>query len=405
MKTMVVLVISLLLVAAVPAIAQEQELTSPGITPDSWLYGLSRGIERLQLILTWDRTEKAKLHLGFAEKRLAELKAMIERGKPEFVQMLVKDHDAELNETESEVNAEEGIGRDVTALAEHVSNATYRHILVLEDVLERVPDNAKQAIEHAINASSKGHERAMKRIEKRMSERAAALNSEFAEDALKRAGEMIEKGKVEKGRRMLDLYMRKMNDTEEATERVEGLGKDVALSAEHVCNMTYKHVYVLQNVLERVPEQAKPAIEKVINASVRRHENCSERILERMNKTVERIEKFKCTTDSECMERNVSCPSVFKFELKCDIPPNMTEGTCKCRRAEMNCTLDADCREMACPMILGSDTGICRNETCKCGGKWEIVNKTEWRERFKEELTNTIQKRWGRIEIIKGKKS
>lgn len=350
MKITVLSVMVLLLVTAIPAIAEEQELTNPGIGPDSWLYGLSRGIERLQLILTWNRAERAKLHLRFAEKRLAELKDTIERSKLQFVQELVRSHEAELNETESETNAEEGLGRDVTELAEHVSNATYKHILVLEDVLEEAPDKAKVAIEHAINASSKGHERAIKRIEKRMAERAATLNSEFAGNALKRADDMFEKGNVEGAQRMLQWYMKKMNDTDDATERAEGLGKNVTLLAEHVCNMTYKHVYVLQSVLEKAPERAKPAIEKVINASISRHENCSESILERQNKTMEEAKRLNCTTDTDCLT------GVF------------------------------------CPMVIGHDTLVCSEGKCKCGGKWEIVNKTEWRERFKEEKTNETEK-------------
>jgi len=42
---------------------------------------------------------------------------------------------------------------------------------------------------------------------------------------------------------------------------------------------------------------------------------------------------------------------------------------------------------------LGHDTPVCHEGKCKCSGKWEIVNKTEWKERFREELTNETQKR------------
>jgi len=148
---------------AISAVAEE-ELSDPGITPDSWLYGIDRAFERISLALTFDRVAKAEKHLQIASERIAELRAMIDKGKPEFVEMLKRDHEIELNESESDMENARALGRNVTVLAEHVANVTLKHITILQDLLDRVPEQAKPAIEHAINVSQMGHERAVESI-------------------------------------------------------------------------------------------------------------------------------------------------------------------------------------------------------------------------------------------------
>lgn len=354
MKKSILVCLLVLTVLAVQVFAQD-ELPNPGITPDNVFYGLDRAIERLQLILTWNRVAKARLHLRFAEERLAEANATIEKGKPEFAQSLMKDHEKEINETEVEVERARAEGRNITDLVEHVSSVTYKHITVLTDLVDRVPEQAKPHIEHAIDVSSRGHVQALKRLGDVEPERAAELSSEFAEERLSKAKEMIEKGKTDHGRRLMKEYEKDVNETQEAIEKAERLGRNVTELAEHVANVTYKHIEVLEALLEKVPEPAKIHIEHAINVSIRGHERAVESILERVNKTVEEVRKVNCTTD-------------------------------------------ADCRDLTCPMVLGHDIPVCHEGKCKCGGKWEIVNKTEWRERFGEEWTNETQSRVERIE-------
>jgi bisphosphoglycerate-dependent phosphoglycerate mutase len=238
MKKLFVITVLVILLLSSPVMAQE--LAKPWLLPDNSFYPLQRAIERIQLMLTFDSESRAKLHLQFAERRLAELNETIARAKFQYVEKIRADYESEMNETEKEINRTVALGRNATALAEHVSNVTYKHVLVLERVLEKVPDQAKPAIERAMNVSIKGHEIAVARI------------------------------------------------------------------------------------------------------------------LTKINRTAEEVRRF-------------------------------------------NCTIDADCRHLLCPQVLGSDTPICEDGKCKCGGRWQIVNKTEWRERFGEELTNETQRMQERI--------
>jgi len=212
-----------------------QELVNPGLLPDNPFYTVKTFFEKVRLWLTFDPEARARFHTFLAELRLSELNATIVKGKLEYIGRLKNEFENEINETEREINRTIGLGRNVTVLAEYVSNMTYKHILVLERVLAKVPEQAKSAIEHAINVSIRGHEQAV------------------------------------------------------------------------------------------------------------------ESILARINKTIEEVRK-------------------------------------------VNCTSDVDCRDLFCPMVLGNDTPVCQEGKCKCGGKWEILNRTEWKERFREEYSNITEK-------------
>lgn len=52
-----------------------------GITPDSTLYGLDTALEKLQLAITTNKQEKAKLELEFAQERVEEVVKMINEKK------------------------------------------------------------------------------------------------------------------------------------------------------------------------------------------------------------------------------------------------------------------------------------------------------------------------------------
>lgn len=275
------LIFSLLLVLLLSMQARAEELPQPGWLPDHPFYIIKRIGENIKLWLAFDPTTKARIRLEIAATRLAELNASVESGKLQYVERLREEYEWETNKTEEELNVTFGLGRNETTLAEHI------------------------------------------------------------------------------------------------------------------CNMTYKHVEVLQGVLEKAPDQAKPTIERVINASIQRHENCVEGILNIINRTEENVGWRKCKNDTDCLNLNITCPSFLERNITCYISPNQTEGVCLCmarwKLSVLNCTIDLDCRNITCPMVLGNDTGVCFNGKCMCGARWQLENKTEWKERFGEELNKTIE--------------
>lgn len=68
---MIILVLPLVL-------AQEDVSSNPGVTPDSFLWGVDRALEQISLLLAADPEAKAAKGLAIAQERLLEVKAMAE---------------------------------------------------------------------------------------------------------------------------------------------------------------------------------------------------------------------------------------------------------------------------------------------------------------------------------------
>ncbi len=165
MKKIIGLLIALLLVVnAVPVFAQEE--TEAGTGPDSALYGLDRAFERISLALTFDRAKKAEKRLQIASERIAELREMVNKGKPEFAGRLTNDHAKGIDEAEEDIEAAKAQGKNVTRVSQIVAEATSKHIDVLTALLDKVPEQARAGIQNAIEKSSRGRERALANIQK-----------------------------------------------------------------------------------------------------------------------------------------------------------------------------------------------------------------------------------------------
>jgi len=83
----------LLIILIFPIVNAQQTVTQdPGITPDSFLWGLDKAFEQIGLLLTIGDTEKAKKGLEIAEERLAEIREMIEENKLEAAEKAKEAH-------------------------------------------------------------------------------------------------------------------------------------------------------------------------------------------------------------------------------------------------------------------------------------------------------------------------
>lgn len=81
--------------------------TDPGITPDSFLWGLDKAIDHINLLLTISPDAKASKGLEIAQERLAEIKLMVKENKIGAAKRSEEDHNFLLNivkESVSEIN-------------------------------------------------------------------------------------------------------------------------------------------------------------------------------------------------------------------------------------------------------------------------------------------------------------
>jgi len=81
------------LIFFLPVVFAQEKSEDPGITPDSFLWGLDKASERIDLLLTFDKSEKAKKGLAHAHERLSEVKAMIEENKLEAAEKAKESHE------------------------------------------------------------------------------------------------------------------------------------------------------------------------------------------------------------------------------------------------------------------------------------------------------------------------
>ncbi|MFQ5815279.1 MAG: DUF5667 domain-containing protein [Candidatus Hydrothermarchaeaceae archaeon] len=97
------IVLVLASLAIQPVFAQEAENGDPGITPDSFLYGLDVVLDKVNLLLTFDQAEKSKKGLEIAEERLLEVRAMALENKVTAMERAANEHDSVLVQVESSI--------------------------------------------------------------------------------------------------------------------------------------------------------------------------------------------------------------------------------------------------------------------------------------------------------------
>ena len=158
------LIFSGIICSSLMCVAQAQEVSDT--FPDDPIYLAKRHIETAKLNAKVDPLEKAALHTEFANERLAEAKAMIAKGKPEFVGDLTEDYEEALAGATNEINRAQSQGRNVSEALEAVERSTKKHTEVLTDLLDKVPEDAKPAIRRSIAVSKRGRNTAMDKLSK-----------------------------------------------------------------------------------------------------------------------------------------------------------------------------------------------------------------------------------------------
>ena len=160
-----ILITSIFLFSLGPGVlAQETELPGPGLTPDSLFYFLEIIIEEIGTFFTFGDLKKAERYADLAAERLAEVQAVVEKGKPEFVEKTLARYENQLNNSIARAKKAQAKGKNtekVTEVLTKIGKATSVHLEVLAEVYGKVPEQAKPAIENAMKVSVKGHEKAV----------------------------------------------------------------------------------------------------------------------------------------------------------------------------------------------------------------------------------------------------
>ncbi len=251
-----------------------------GILPDSPLYGLKKFGEGIQTFFTFDQVEKAKLKYRLAQLRLSEAEAMAKLGRAAIAENILKEYENSLNELEADQNSLSAAGKDVSSIAGLVGNGTYKHILVLQKVYNKVPDSAKTAIKKVLERSMERHEKISEKIAKLKEGGLVNITitmgnetvtrevpSGFAENFLERAKDMREKIKEEV-------------DMENAEELKEKLAEKIEIGIEKVKDqITLVKEKIAEIEGKNVTEVNKPTLDRIL-AEAKTHLSNAETALE-----------------------------------------------------------------------------------------------------------------------------
>ncbi|MFH1727345.1 MAG: DUF5667 domain-containing protein, partial [Pseudomonadota bacterium] len=165
MKTISLLITLTLLLSLGPVVlAQETELPDPGLTPDSPFYFLETITEEIGTFFTFGDLKKAERHVALATERLAETQAIAGKGKPELTEKTLERYEMQLQNSMARAEKAQAKGENTEKVMTRVGQATSKHLEVLVEIYEKVPEQAKPAIENAMKASLKGHERAVEAL-------------------------------------------------------------------------------------------------------------------------------------------------------------------------------------------------------------------------------------------------
>ncbi|WEL22919.1 DUF5667 domain-containing protein [Candidatus Nanohalovita haloferacivicina] len=155
-KTAILLLASLILIGT--ASAQQTTNSSenglaPGLTPASPFYGVEMFAENLEVKLAGvigGDDMKAKALANNAEERVSEAQTLIERNKSDKAAEAIDRYSKTLNRSVELA----GKGQD-EQLKQKINNISNKNVETLKEVKEKVPEQAKGAIEKAINQSEK----------------------------------------------------------------------------------------------------------------------------------------------------------------------------------------------------------------------------------------------------------
>lgn len=276
-KTTLFLLTSVLLFSlGIGVFAQNSELPNPGLTPGNPFYFLESITESIGTFFTFGELRKAERYAALANERVAEIQAVAEKVSPKALEKAFQRYDKLIEKALAKVESAEAKGKDTAEVSEKVAEATAKHLTVLEGVLEKVPEQAKTAITKALEVSQKGHDNALRALARERAQKATELNLKTAEAKLNKANKKADEGETEEAEEAVEEFENQQKLGEEISQIAQGLGEDTTTIEQLVGKATSHHLEILAEIYEKVPEQAKSAIEKAMTTSIKGHEKVVE---------------------------------------------------------------------------------------------------------------------------------
>ena len=171
-KIVGIVMLAIFIFAGGAVFAQTDGFEDPGMLPDHPLYFMKRGVESVGTFFRFSDEAKADRYLGLAEKRISEANALTEKGNSELVERTLERYQEQMNKGIERAERAKERGRDMDEVLERVSEATVKHQEVLTGVYEKVPEEDREGIQRAMEASEEGGRRALNSVSEEKREEA-----------------------------------------------------------------------------------------------------------------------------------------------------------------------------------------------------------------------------------------
>jgi len=260
----------LAIVLTLSAVGGGTAYAAQGSLPGDVLYSVKLVTEQLRMMLPGNDVARAQRALSFAERRVGEMEALAEKGRPQYLGLAVGGYDDAVNMTLARIERAGDKGLATGNVTARVAEATTRHLSVLDTVYDMVPPEAKEAIAHARNVSETGYFHAMAALAKNNTVRAAEMNLAAMLGRLNRVRARV--GDVEAVENALQQFEAMAEFGEEISRIAQEIGLNITKVEELVALATSKHLEELAEVWEMVPKQARPAIERAMANLLIRHQ-------------------------------------------------------------------------------------------------------------------------------------
>jgi inorganic triphosphatase YgiF len=130
--------------------------------PGDALYPVKLGVERLAMMLRGGDVARAERALGFGDKRVREMVTLTEKGRPEDLNITVDKYCYALNMSLARMEQALGEGGPHAGeIAGLMAETMSQHLSILDELYDIVPDEAKPAIQRAMEEALKCYQRAI----------------------------------------------------------------------------------------------------------------------------------------------------------------------------------------------------------------------------------------------------
>ena len=273
------------------------------ITPDSPFFFLKRAFERVGTFFAFGQEAKANRYLELANRRLAEAQKLAEGGSETAKEAI------EMYKEEIEKAKEQAEGLDKSDIIEKITTNTNRHIEVLQDVLDRVPEEAKNVIQQRIEEAKQRQEELINKIESIDPNKAGEVASDILLDNVKAIQKYIKENnenKIQRVEQSMEQWREYLDDVLDDNSEI---ADDVAGRMNTILEAIKK--FKEGESWDQLPEELKEKIENMntqilknqLNAIKRVGDKDPEKSAELMNqfmeKETERIQSQEHKDDQE----------------------------------------------------------------------------------------------------------